>query len=124
MSSGRFIRSKYETDDAAGGLVVPCKVLQPTLDASFDGTANAAPEGNIDFPASATTSQGRRSAGVNMRTVTISWNAAPPAGYAPGSSARIPVLTPATFAAWQVGTTGTYLGTAATVSGRSPEVIK
>jgi len=87
------------------------------------GTANAAPAGPVDAPGSATISQGRRSAGVNMRYVTVEWTGDPPDGY-DGLTARIVVLDPAVFADWQFEATGTYLGVAAKIVGRTGETVK
>lgn len=123
MSAGRFTRTRYELDQANGGIVLACKVQPETLAATIGTTANAAPADPVDFNFSATISQGRRSAGVNMRSVTLAWTTDPPEGYAAGGTIRIPVLTPATFAAWTLGATGTYLGTGVTVVGRSPETL-
>ncbi len=120
MSAGRFTRTRYALDVANGGIVLGCKVQPETLEATIGGAANAAPADPVDFNFSATISQGRRTAGVN----TLAWTTDPPDGYAAGGVIRIPVLTPATFAAWTLGATGTYLGTAVTVVGRSPEILR
>jgi hypothetical protein len=123
MSAGAFTRTFYEMSAENGSFVVPCRVQDTTLAASFGGTANSAPSGPADFPASATISQGKRSAGVNMRTATIAWTGSPPAGYKAGSTISIPVLKPTTFAAWTKGTTGTYLGANAVIAGKSGETV-
>lgn len=122
MSAGQFVSAFYETSAENGSFVLACKVQPETLQANF-GAANASADGPANAPGSATISQGRRTAGVNMRYITVKWDGAPPTGYS-GLIARIPILTPAAFAAAQLGTTGTYLGTAATVVGRTGETIR
>lgn len=124
MSAGAFTDTFYEMSAENGGFVLSCRVQPETLTATFGGTANAAPAGPSDAPGSATISQGRRSAGVNMRYVSIAWTGEPPTGYKPGSRVRIPVLDPAVFADWTRGATGTYLSTAARIAGRTGETVK
>lgn len=123
MSAGSFENVFYETSSENGGFILRARVQPETLAAEFGGTDNAAPAGPATAPGSATISQGRRTAGVNMRYVTVAWDAAPPTGYS-GLTARIPVLDPATFTAWTLGSEGTYLSTAATVVGRTGETVK
>lgn len=123
MSAGSFDTAFYELSADNGGYIMRCRVQPETLAAEIDSVANAGAEGPADAPGSATISQGRRSAGVNMRYVTLGWTAAPPAGYS-GDPVRIPVLTPTTFAAWTLGATGTYLGAAVEVLGRVGETVK
>jgi hypothetical protein len=124
MSSGVFTDTFYEMSAENGGFILTCRVQPETLAATFAATANAAPSGPTTAPGSATISQGRRSAGVNMRYVTIAWTSDPPTGYKPGSTIRIPVLDPAVFAEWTRGATGTYLGTAARIAGRNGETVR
>jgi hypothetical protein len=124
MSAGAFTLSKYKCDAQNGGYVLTCRVQPETLAASIALTANAAPSGAINAPGSATVSQGKRSAGVNMRTVSLAWSGAPPTGYSVNRTVRIPVLDPETYAAWEVGATGTYLGAGVQVVGRSPETVR
>lgn len=123
MSSGAFQDVFYETSAENGGYVMGARVLPATLAASFASTANAAPDGPATAPGSATISQGRRTAGVNMRYVTVKWDGAPPTGYT-GLTARIPVLDPAVFATWTDKSAGTYLGTAAKIVGRNGETVR
>jgi len=78
MSSGRFTTSVYETSAENGSFKLRCRVQPETLSATFAGAANAAPAGPVTAPGSATISQGRRSAGVNMRYVTVQWVGEPP----------------------------------------------
>jgi len=123
MSAGAFENTFYELSDENGGFIMRARVQPETLAATIGSTANAGAAGPADAPGSATISQGRRSAGVNMRYVSLRWTGDPPEGY-DGLTARIPVLTPATFAAWTLGATGTYLGEAVEVVGRTGETVK
>lgn len=122
MSAGAFENSFYELSAENGGFIMACRVQPETLAASINSVANAAPAGPADAPGSATISQGRRSAGVNMRYVSLKFTASPPTGYS-GDNVRIPVLSPTTFAAWTKGATGTYLGVAVEVAGRVGETV-
>jgi hypothetical protein len=121
--AGSFTDTFYEMSDENGGYILSCRVQPETLAATIGGTANAGAAGPADAPGSATISQGRRSAGVNMRYVTLKWTVDPPDDY-DGLTGRIPVLTPATFAAWTLGSEGTYLTTACKVVGRNGETVK
>jgi len=123
MSAGVFSNAFYETSSENGGFVLTCRVQPETLAASIGGTANASATGPADAPGSATISQGRRSAGVNMRYVSLGFTDLPPTGYK-GTPVRIPVLDPATFTLWTKGAIGTYLGSAVEVLGRTGETIK
>lgn len=123
MSAGEFTPSFYETSSENGGFVLRCRVQPETLAATIGGTANTSASGPATAPGSATIGRGRRSAGVNMRYVTLGFTAAAPTGYT-GDPIRIPVLDPATFTSWTLGATGTYLGVAVEVLGRVGETVK
>ena len=123
MSSGKFSRAFYETSSENGSFILSCRVQPETLTASIGGMANGSATGPADAPGSATSSQGRRSAGVNMRYVSLGWTDGAPTGYS-GDPVRVPVLDPATFTAWTLGATGTYLATAVEVLSRVGETIK
>lgn len=123
MSAGAFTNSFYEMSSENGGFILRCRVQPETLAATIGGTANAGVTGPATAPGSATISQGRRTAGVNMRYVSLRFTATPPTGYS-GDSVRIPVLDPAVFADWTLGATGTYLGVAVEVAGRVGETVK
>lgn len=118
--AGAFTLSKYETDNDN---VVPIKVQPETLTANV-GSANAAPSGAVEagFP-SAQVSKGRRAIGINARTVSVKFTATPPTGYATNATYRIPIMTKTVWDAATKGTTGTYLGVAIIVVGKSPEAI-
>lgn len=123
MSSGPFVRTFYQLSAENGGEVAPIRLQPQTLEAQIAGTANAAPPGPATIPGSATISQGRRSAGINARYVTIAWDGAPPTGYS-SLTARITVPDPVVYAGASLGSPVTYLDTSATVVGRTPETIK
>jgi len=123
MSAGQFDREFYQMSTENGGYVLSCRVQPETVAAEIDSVANDGATGPATAPGSATISQGRRTAGVNMRYVTLAWTSTPPTGYS-GDNVRIPVLTPATFASWTLGATGTYLGKGVEVVGRVGETVK
>lgn len=123
MSSGAFTRTFYGLSTENGGGVAPIRLQPETLAATIAGVANAAPAGPATIPGSATISQGRRSAGINARYITVSWDGAPPTDYT-GLTARIVVPDPAVYAGATLGSAVTYLSTAATVVGRNPEIVK
>lgn len=120
MSQGPFTTSRYELD---GGTIVPIKV-QPETIALTDGTeANDPPTGAVTLSLFAKARKGNREYGIGARNITISWDAAPPAGYS-DDNLTIPVLTPAAFTAYTVGTGVTYLATAATIVARKAEQLR
>lgn len=123
MSAGKFTTTFYEMSSDFGGYVLKARVQPETLAATIDGVANAGHAGPATAPGSATTSQGRRSAGVNMRYVTLEFTGSLPDGYS-GDDVKIPVMTPTTFAAWADGKTGTYLGVPVKVKTRMGETVK
>lgn len=123
MSQGPFVNTFYETSAENGGFVLACRVQPETLAAEISGVANTAPAGPADAPGSATISQGRRTAGVNMRYVTLNFTDAGTADGVQGP-VRIPVLSPTTFAAWTRNATGTYLSRPVEVSGRVGETVR
>jgi hypothetical protein len=124
MSAGAFSSAFYEMSSENGGFKLRCRVQPETLAATVAGEANAGVAGPATAPGSATISQGRRTAGVNMRYVSLRWTATPPTGYLAGATVRIPVLDPSVFADWTLGATGTYLGAAVEVVGRVGETVK
>lgn len=123
MSAGSFTRTFYQLSADNGGGVTNIKLQPETLAATIAGAVNAAPAGPATIPGSATISQGRRSAGVNARYITVAWDGAPPTGYN-GLTARIVVPNPTVYAGATLNSAVTYLETAATVVGRTPETVK
>lgn len=123
MSAGVFERTFYGLDTGNGGGTARARVQPETLAATINAVANAAPAGPATIPVTASASGGIRENGIRMRNVTLQWTAAPPDGYS-GDDVTIPVMQEATFAAWTLGQTGTYLGAAVEVVGRSPERVR
>lgn len=118
MSAGNFVRSRYQSNS---GEVYPIRVQPETLALTIDATANAAPAGAITAEVSARANGSRRTLGMNARTVSITFTATPPEGYATNSTLTVPVLTSALWDDISRGDTGTYLGVAVEVIGKSPE---
>lgn len=123
MSAGDFESSKYELSAENGGYIGKIRVQPETLAATFNATANAAPVGATNMPGSVKVSRGKRELGVGARSATIRFTSTPPDGYS-GDDVTIPILTPATAAAWTDESTGTYLGVAAKIISKSPESVK
>lgn len=120
MSAGVFTRTFYELDD---GDIVRARVQPETLAANV-GAANTAPAGPADAPGSARVGGGRRQFGIKMRSVSLAWTGTPPTGYKAGALVRIPIMQRATYDGIDLGDTGTYLGVAVEVVGKSPESVK
>jgi len=123
MSAGEFTRSVYETNE---GNFANIKVQPETLLATIDGVINVAGAGPTNQEASAQVSKGKRTIGINARTVTLEWVSGVPAGYS-GDPVTIPALTPAFYNACNPNSstaTGTYLEEAVRAVGRSPETVK
>lgn len=123
MSAGAFERTFYELDTGNGGGIARVRVQPETLAATINGAANAAPAGPATLPTAAKVSKGAREIGIGCRTVTLEFTGTPPTDYS-GDDVVIPVLQEATYAAWTVGQTGTYLGAPVEVVGRSPESVR
>lgn len=122
MSAGVFQTARYELDSTNGGYVMRCRVQPETLSATFASVANAQAGGSVNAPGSAKASKGKREFGVGMRSVSIEFTGTPPTGYS-DENVRIPVLDPDTYASWVLEATGTYLGVAAKIVGRTPESV-
>lgn len=121
MSSGAFDDSFYSSNTT--GNVHPIRIQPETISLTLGGVANAAPAGTGAVLPSAQVSQGARSFGINARKVSIRLTAAL-TGYQSGSVIRVPWLSDTTFDALTPKvTTGTYLGTACIVVGKSPEKV-
>lgn len=121
MSSGPFDRTaRYETDP---GDICPIRVQPETLLLTINGVPNQSSPDPANLASSAVVSRGKRSKGINARTVTIVFNVAP-AGYKQDSPIRLPWLVPDAFLLIKAGDAGEYLGAAITVVGKSPESIR
>lgn len=123
MSAGEFVSSIYELEASNGGGFAGCKVQPETLSLSIASTANAPGAGPVDLPMSAKASKTNREYGIGMRAVTLEFTGALPDGYS-GDNVRVPVMTPAAFAAYQNQATGTYLSVPVRVVGRTPERVR
>jgi hypothetical protein len=124
MSAGAFSTSKY--DSTATDLIHPIRVQPETLALQLGSTANAAPSGTAVLP-SAQVSRGKRSIGINARTVTIKFAAGSvPTGYKAESPITLPWLQEnAAFTGAVPGVTAvTYLGQTAILVGKSPEFTR
>lgn len=122
MSAGAFSDSYYLSTQL--GTVHPIRVQPETIALTLGGQANTAPSGTGAIGPSAQVGGGRRSIGINARTVSIRLTASL-AGYKDGSIIRLPWLANSTFAALTPKvTTGTYLGTACLLVGKSPETVR
>lgn len=127
MSSGAFTTVGYQASYSATA-IHPIRVQPETLDleVTIGGTtvANTAESvGDVNNPISAVVSRGRRSKGLNSRLIRITFGDTPPTDYRPFSTIALPALNPALLAAPN-GAVGTYLGSAITVAGTSPETIR
>lgn len=123
MSAGEFQRAVYETD---AGNFASVRVQPETLAAEIDGVTNAEATGSVNQEARAQVSKGKRTIGINCRTVTLRFTGTPPTGYS-GDPVTIPALTPAFYAACNPNSetaTGTYLSAPVEAVGRSPETVR
>lgn len=120
MSSGPFLTTKYELDN---GTIVPFKAQQETLDLTDGTVANDPPAGAVTLSLFAKASKGVREYGIGTRRITISWDSGAPAGYK-DENLSISILTPAAFAAYDVGDGLTYLATACTVVSKKNEQLR
>lgn len=122
MSSGAFVDSFYESNELS--TIHPIRVQQETIDLVLGGQANTAPAGTTAILPSAQVSRGKRSIGINARTVTIEFTATK-AGYLAGSKITLPWLGKTTFAAIKPKVTvGTYQEVACKVTGKSGESVR
>jgi len=121
MSSGRFVIRGYECEQT--GLTHPVRVQEETEALEIDSVANEPSVVTTLSLPSAAVSRGKRTLGINCRTVTIKFTATK-AGYKDGSPITLPWFQKgATFAAIAKGQVGTYQGTAIEVIGKSPEKV-
>ena len=122
MSAGPFSNSFYLSSEL--GTVHPIRVQPETIALTLGGQANTAPSGTGAIGPSAQVGGGKRSIGINARTVSIRLTADKD-GYKAGSVIRLPWLANSTFAALTPKvTTGTYLSTACILVGKSPETVR
>jgi hypothetical protein len=119
MSAGEFTTTRYQTAD---GGICSVRVQPETLQAVVNGATNTAPAGEIDQEASAIVSGGRGN-GVFCRKVRLAFTGEPPEGYKEGGTVVIPWLQPTAWNGFRRGQTGTYLGVAVRVVGRTAESV-
>lgn len=123
MSAGEFQRAIYQTN---AGNFASVRVQPETLAATIDSVANDEGAGPINQEASAQVSKGKRTIGINCRTVTLKFTGTLPDDYT-GDPVTIPALTPAFYDACNPNSdtaTGTYLGQPVEAVGRSPETVR
>jgi len=121
MSAGSFEPGLYE---AISGTIYPVRAQPETKELTIDGVANAYPAG----PATAGVSRirlrkGKRAFGPAIRTATVVLTASgtgETAEYEEGTRHVIPLFAQATYDAYEVDQTGTYLGIACRVVGLFP----
>lgn len=118
MSAGNFTRSRYESNS---GRIYPIRVQPETISLTLNSVANAAPTGAATEEVSAQVGKGRRTLGMNARTVTLQFTGTPPDGYKENGITRVPILTESVFDGIVRGQTGTYNGATVEVVGTSPE---
>lgn len=120
MSAGVFTVVNYQMDS---GDIAAVRVQPETLAAVIGGETNSAPTGDRTRTGRVKVSGSKRAYGVHARFVSFVWTADPPDGYGQ-SSGKIIIPDPDVFAAINQDDTGTYLGSAIRVSGKSPEVVR
>lgn len=121
MSSGAFVNSFYESNEL--GTTHPVRVQPETIALVLGGQANTAPAGTGAIGPSAQVGRGKRSIGINARTVTVKLTATL-AGYLAGSTITLPWLAEGTYAALTPKvTTGTYQTVACILTGKSAEKV-
>lgn len=112
--------ARYEADD---GTVYRIRVQPETLAASIGGV-NASAAGAVDGQGTVRVGGGNRKFGIKARAVSIRFTGTPPTGYDEGEILRVPIMTPTRYSSIALGTTGTYLGVACEVVGKSPERVR
>lgn len=121
MSAGQFLDAFYETDN---GEICAIRTQPETAALVLNAVTNTIPAGPSTQLASAQVGKGRRAIGVNARLVRIRFTGAVPDGYQAGGIITLPWFQPATYNALPNKATGTYLGVAVVMAGRTPETIR
>ena len=124
MSAGAFTKSKYQATADNGGGIYSVTIQPETLACTIATVVNAAPTAAVDQKVSARVGGGKRKIGMNCATISMRFTGTLPEGYKSGGILVIPALTTAFRTAAAVGATGTYLGEAVVVIGRSPERVR
>ena len=120
MSGPFALGARYEADD---GTVYRIRVQPETLAANIGGT-NSSAAGQVDGTGTVRVGGGNRRFGIKARAVSVRFTADPPEGYDGGEILRIPILTPDRYDTISLGSTGSYLGAAVEVVGKSPERVR
>lgn len=123
MSAGVFEDTFYELDAANGGYITKARVQPETLSATDGTNANAAPAGPATLGITAKVSKTNREFGIKMRAVRLNFESGTPTGGVVSDQVIIPVMDPATFAAWALGASITYLTATWTVGKKFPEEL-
>jgi hypothetical protein len=117
MSAGIFQFAKYETES---GEVVRVRAQPESLALTLNSVANAESADAVTiqgiFPLNL---GGRRRKPFSARYVAVQFTAAAPTGYKASSVCKVPVYSKATYSGLATGQTGTYLGVAVKVVGKS-----
>lgn len=120
MSAGVFENARYESDTL--GVIMSARVQPETKQLILGGATNEDAGTTVTLPLRVNISGSRNSLGVKPRTVTLKWVVAPPEGYQPSGRLVVPILTKTLWDAIDEDiTTGTYLGVACVVVGKTPE---
>lgn len=120
MSAGRFENARYESDTL--DFIMSARVQPETKELVLGGATNQDAGTTVTLPLRVNISGSRNSLGVKPRTVTLKWSEDPPTGYEANGRLVVPILTKALWDAIDEDiTTGTYLGVACVVIGKTPE---
>lgn len=118
MSAGAFENGKYEL---GGGQIARVRVQPETKALVIGAQTNTYPAADPTLPGRYPLNlNGKRRKPFSARSVSVKLTAAL-AGYKPDSILKIPIFRPAMYNAIIEGATGTYLGTAIEVVGKSNE---
>ena len=121
MSAGAFEPGRYESNET--GAVHAIRVQPETKALTLNSVANDYPTETTLTKPSAQVSRGKRSIGINARTVSIRLTATL-GGYKAGSIITLPWFKKTTFDAIARDQTGTYLSTACIVVFKTAETVK
>lgn len=120
MSAGGFSRTRYLSDT---GLVHPGRTQPETAQLVIEGIANASITAAVTSGFRFQVGRAKDACGLLPRKVNVVFTGTLPNGYKADQTYCIPVFDPAVWAAISVGNTGTYLGEAIEVIGKTAEDI-
>ena len=121
MSAGVFETGRYASNET--GLTHGIRVQPETKALTINSVANDYSAVTTLTKPNAQVGKGKRSVGINCRTVTIQLTTAL-TGYKAGSNIVLPWFVESTYNAIARDQTGTYLATACKVVGKSPERVR